>query len=640
MYFKGGRHPAPSRNPGMFPTGAYRSPIYIIKVHYPFILFPAFWLEDFQEYTNLKIKQNLLQQGETAMKKRLLGLALALVMVISLLPLTAFAATPRPAFVFYDPNITATDNKIVQLVASGTTFYVTFEDVSDGSQVIGNKPVVVPQDAAAPTTNYIKFQFIDGVFYITFHEINCRPSASYGTTAFMRFYKNTSSFTNEYDIVLTLEGENTISGGTNARILFDNQGDVTITGSGSLNFSTVLSTNVMVQKKNSGNLLIQNTTLSIADTDNTDNSTACLAVNGQVTIDNSTVNISSDRSSSIVIGTSATALISGNTTTGVTIKNGSNVNLDVEKGYPAIKTNGPILIENSSAEISKSSGNLNPVMTSVPSVTGCTTVKYGETAAKAKDLDFSVLASGTTLATDHKFVYFKAVHECVAQADDGNCTTAAMCACGKEAVAAKTHIAGANADDCTKDTLCGNAGCTQVFATKLGDAHVKGEDDGDCTTPIMCTNTGCAQEAEAGAAKHTYTRTDCSVDSICSVCNKVAVPAGQHEGGEATCKAKAKCEHCGTEYGELGACKPAADDGNCTTAVKCSVCGKETTKAQTAHKYTDKADTTCDNAGCTNTRKVEGTENPKTGDNTALVLMVSLMATAAAAFVCTKKFAR
>ena len=33
-------------------------------------------------------------------------------------------------------------------------------------------------------------------------------------------------------------------------------------------------------------------------------------------------------------------------------------------------------------------------------------------------------------------------------------------------------------------------------------------------------------------------------------------------------------------------------------------------------------------------------ENPKTGDNTALVLVAALMVTAAAAFVTTKKFAR
>ena len=97
---------------------------------------------------------------------------------------------------------------------------------------------------------------------------------------------------------------------------------------------------------------------------------------------------------------------------------------------------------------------------------------------------------------------------------------------------------------------------------------------------------------------------------------------------------------CQAEYGELGACVPAADDGDCTTEIKCSLCGKTTTAGEAAHKYTDKNDTTCDNAGCTNTRKVEGTENPKTGDNSAIAVVAALMVTAAAAFVTTKKFAR
>ncbi len=56
-------------------------------------------------------------------------------------------------------------------------------------------------------------------------------------------------------------------------------------------------------------------------------------------------------------------------------------------------------------------------------------------------------------------------------------------------------------------------------------------------------------------------------------------------------------------------CTPAADDGDCTTAIKCSVCGKETTAAKTAHAYTNGADTSCDNAGCTKTREPKTTSH-------------------------------
>ncbi len=194
--------------------------------------------------------------------------------------------------------------------------------------------------------------------------------------------------------------------------------------------------------------------------------------------------------------------------------------------------------------------------------------------------------------------------------------------------------------DCTKNVPCTNAGCQQNFYTAPANAaHEATADDGDCTTAVKCKN--CDQIVTPAAEKHKDTRTDCGVAGTCANTGCThAFTAGQHTGGTATCKDKAKCDECGKEYGELGACAPAADDGDCTTDIKCSVCGKTTTAGEAAHKYTDKNDTTCDNAGCTNTRKVEGTENPKTGDNTALVLMVSLMAVAAAAFVTTKKFAR
>lgn len=102
-----------------------------------------------------------------------------------------------------------------------------------------------------------------------------------------------------------------------------------------------------------------------------------------------------------------------------------------------------------------------------------------------------------------------------------------------------------------------------------------------------------------------------------------------HTGGTATCTAKAKCEICGAEYGELAAHTPEADDKDCTTAVKCSVCKAVTTAAK-EHKYTNANDKTCNNNGCNHVRSLTGddsnadTNNPNTGD-------VSILLTAAIA---------
>ena len=88
------------------------------------------------------------------MKKRLLGLALALVMIISLLPLTAIAAdTPMPKFQMKDPN-----GNLESYFNDSNTVYVVYEDVldTDGTTVLGNKPVIA---TGTPTDNYVKYEF-------------------------------------------------------------------------------------------------------------------------------------------------------------------------------------------------------------------------------------------------------------------------------------------------------------------------------------------------------------------------------------------------------------------------------------------------------------------------------------------------
>ena len=62
-----------------------------------------------------------------------------------------------------------------------------------------------------------------------------------------------------------------------------------------------------------------------------------------------------------------------------------------------------------------------------------------------------------------------------------------------------------------------------------------------------------------------------------------ATDACAHTGGTATCTEQAKCTACGQPYGELAAHVPEADDGDCTTAVKCKNCPAIVTPAKTAH---------------------------------------------------------
>ena len=567
------------------------------------------------------------------MKKRILGLALALVMIISLLPLTAMAdeALPNmPKYLIQDE----VSGRLENGMPTGKVVYVVFEDVKDETgAVIGNKPVVAEE---VPADNYIKLEYVNGVCEVLFKNISYKRTG--GSEAFLTLYKNGSKYADNFDVVITLEGENRIEG-LNTKILITNTGDVTFTGSGSLKIYSKFTSNQLVQKSGEGDLYIKDTKLDIEVYNDSEKvgSTGTLVAAGNIIIDGSTVDIVGVKNNAIVTGTKYGTLV--DETYGVTIKN-STVTA-VSGSMKAVATNGKIVIENSTVELVKGAGNKNPFANSMPYVTGATVElkKAAGSNPSYKDASEYDIAEGTALTDSHAMIGFKTTHTCASQGDDGDCTTAVTCACGKIYTAAKEHTGVVT--DCSKDTMCTNAGCTKVFTPAT--AHEAEEDDGDCTTAIKCKK--CAQVVVAGAEKHDYTRTDCSVEATCAKCGKLVAAAGEHSGGKATCKEKAKCESCGVEYGELGACAPAADDGDCTTAIKCTVCGKETTAAK-EHKYTDNADTTCDNEGCTHTRKVEAPStkpenngNPQDGDNTALVLFVTLMVASAAAFVCTKKFA-
>ncbi len=166
--------------------------------------------------------------------------------------------------------------------------------------------------------------------------------------------------------------------------------------------------------------------------------------------------------------------------------------------------------------------------------------------------------------------------------DDGNCTTAINCTvCGTEMTPAKAH-----AWDNACDTACNNDGCTHTRTIE----HTPEDDDGDCTTDILC-----------------------------SVCDAVTTKGNEaHTGGTATCTAKAECSVCGTAYGELAAHTPAEDDGDCTTAINCTACGTEMTPAK-AHAWDNACDTACNNAGCNYTREITHTPAEDDGNCTTAI---------------------
>ena len=70
---------------------------------------------------------------------------------------------------------------------------------------------------------------------------------------------------------------------------------------------------------------------------------------------------------------------------------------------------------------------------------------------------------------------------------------------------------------------------------------------------------------------------------------------GQHNWKDATCLAPKTCVDCGTQEGELAAHTPAEDDGDCSTAVRCTVCKAVLVEAK---KHVANDEGACTNDGC------------------------------------------
>ena len=87
----------------------------------------------------------------------------------------------------------------------------------------------------------------------------------------------------------------------------------------------------------------------------------------------------------------------------------------------------------------------------------------------------------------------------------------------------------------------------------------------------------CADQEKA------YTNTAASADPI------------EHSWLDATCTEPKTCSACGATEGEALGHTPGQDDGDCTTAVSCAVCGEEAVPAKDAHSYEYGE---CTNDGC------------------------------------------
>ena len=126
------------------------------------------------------------------------------------------------------------------------------------------------------------------------------------------------------------------------------------------------------------------------------------------------------------------------------------------------------------------------------------------------------------------------------------------------------------------------------------------EFDNACDT--TCNNVGCdhvrtithTPEADDG---------DCTTAIHCGVCGTETTASKSHAFDNAC---DTTCNNAGCDHVRTITHVPEADDGDCTTAIHCGVCGTETTAAK-SHAFDNTCDTTCNNAGCDHTRTITHT---------------------------------
>lgn len=194
-------------------------------------------------------------------------------------------------------------------------------------------------------------------------------------------------------------------------------------------------------------------------------------------------------------------------------------------------------------------------------------------------------------------------------ADDGDCTTQVTCSvCGEVAISAQTH-----AFDNACDTSCNNTDCTYTRTT----VHKPNADDGDCTTAVACSickavtteasthafDTDCDTDCNNSGCKHTRTTVhipseddgDCSTAILCSICAQVMTKAQTHTFDN---DCDSSCNNSECNHTRSIAHSPNADDNDCTTEVTCYICG-EVVIPEKAHSFDNACDGRCNNGDCT-----------------------------------------
>ena len=435
------------------------------------------------------------------MKKRILSLALVLMMIISLLPVTAFAAKTQSTVVI--PKVGYVGSKAGSAFINDVTdLYYGFQDVYDAEDptiLLGQKVVTL---SAAPENgkNYVHFHWDESnnVLQITLNEISYKKTDT--ETNFITVYANsteTTQYSNAFDIELTIVGKNEIDGGT---MNFSNTGKMTITGTpgASLTHISRLTGDATFQRLTAcGETKIQDVTMTLINTyaPSSGSGTATITCNGPLTIENSDITLYTGKGRGIVLASDY------NKTPGeyaLTIKD-SNIlieggllqedgTVDYRSGLPQMNTKGETIFNNSNVELHRAdtggTSNNYSVIRMVPEFIGNYTsiqVRGGTNNTPNKSYKDLTEETGTDIM-DKGYRHFIAICE-ASEPEEPECE----------------HVPEEGEYTCDQAIPC--AKCDQNYREAGGECTPE-TDDKDCTTALKCSV--CKKEITPAADNHAY----------------------------------------------------------------------------------------------------------------------------------------
>ena len=290
--------------------------------------------------------------------KKILSIVLAALLIISLLPMAVMAEAPAEV-------------KIKIYNGTAADFTLTIADGDEVYLVAGEegKDLIKWTEAEAPTDKFVKFAYAadTGVLKTTYNNLVTDQTEAGGYTCHGTWYQ-----AGDYKVEIELIGTNSLTHGNSSSMKFENTGDITISGSGSMDVAQVGSASGAIWCAGGGNLTIKNTTMKFSVNPGSESALhhALYMGKGSVSIEGSKIETMTLGGRLVYLGTNTAKTgrytLDTDETRFIKIKDST---ITGKAGKTMFSSAAPATIENSTLKITLS-GSSGPFIEPVPTFVG------------------------------------------------------------------------------------------------------------------------------------------------------------------------------------------------------------------------------------------------------------------------------